>query len=403
MIAVRRAAGIAAAAALIVFAALAARAAPADAPVPAAGASALDALRQQCVAAARDERQQEAAVAALQHQVDLLAADAAGRQRDLDDSRPEQAHLLGVLAFLAGNLGNPLTAAAASEPPLDRLRGALLISAVAPELRAEARALMAEINETARLRREEAARRRDLVAAQAALARDRDRLALLVTQRLALIRQFTPDAVAVPDLARIAGAAKDIGDLIRLVDAAAERRGGTGRGALAARTGADPIRPTAPQIFDPPQSALLLPVSGTIAGGFGDPGAVAGTLNRGLQIAAGLPRAEVVAPFAGEVVYAGPFRDYGLVLIIRHGALYHSLLAGLGRVDAGADEWVLAGEPVGAMPDVAAPNPATPAAQAEEAAGGLLYFELRRDGQPVDPQPWLAKRDEANGEQRVRQ
>jgi murein DD-endopeptidase MepM/ murein hydrolase activator NlpD len=62
--------------------------------------------------------------------------------------------------------------------------------------------------------------------------------------------------------------------------------------------------------------------------------------------------------------------------------LYHSLLAGLGRVDIKADQWVLAGEPVGAMPDAV-----------DKAAGGALYVELRRDGRPVDPQPWLAPRD----------
>jgi len=78
--------------------------------------------------------------------------------------------------------------------------------------------------------------------------------------------------------------------------------------------------------------------------------------------------------------------------IIRHGGLYHSLLAGLERIDLKADQWVLAGEPVGVMP---------------EGSGGALYFELRRDGRPVDPQPWLAPgaaaRNEPDGDQRVRE
>ncbi|MNC99479.1 hypothetical protein D3C83_177870 [compost metagenome] len=54
------------------------------------------------------------------------------------------------------------------------------------------------------------------------------------------------------------------------------------------------------------------------------------------------------------------------------------MLAGLGGIDAKIDHWVLGGEPVGAMPD---------------AAGGELYVELRRDGRPVDPGPWLAARE----------
>jgi hypothetical protein len=34
---------------------------------------------------------------------------------------------------------------------------------------------------------------------------------------------------------------------------------------------------------------------------------------------------------------------------------------------------------------------------AEAGSGGEVVFELRRDGRPVDPQPWLAKRDESTG------
>src|SRR5205823_4687596 len=102
-----------------------------------------------------------------------------------------------------------------------------------------------------------------------------------------------------------------------------------------------------------------------------------------------LPGAVAVAPFDGRVIYTGPFRNFGRVLIIRHAGLYYSLLAGLERIDMKVDQWVLAGEPVGAMP---------------EASGGVLYFELRRDDRPVDPQPWLARgaaeRNEPDGDQK---
>src|SRR2546427_9486920 len=50
--------------------------------------------------------------------------------------------------------------------------------------------------------------------------------------------------------------------------------------------------------------------------------------------------AVVVAPFDGRVIYAGPFGSVGLVLIIRHADLYHSLLAGLARTDVRIDDWV---------------------------------------------------------------
>src|SRR6185312_14627478 len=87
---------------------------------------------------------------------------------------------------------------------------------------------------------------------------------------------------------------------------------------------------------------------------------------------------------------AGPFRRYGLILIISHGGGYHSMLAGLGRVDVKIGEWVVAGEPIAMLP---AP------AKADESV--TLYFELRRDGHPVDPQPSLADRGGSAADHRV--
>jgi len=101
-----------------------------------------------------------------------------------------------------------------------------------------------------------------------------------------------------------------------------------------------------------------------------------GLPQRGLTFAA--PRdATVVAPWDGVVAFAGFFRGYGLILILEHGDGYHSLIAGLGRLDVALGQPVSAGEPV---------------AQAGAAEGGTpaVYLELRRNGQPIDPMPWLA-------------
>ena len=121
--------------------------------------------------------------------------------------------------------------------------------------------------------------------------------------------------------------------------------------------------------------------------GSGDePIAARETKSQGLRLAVP-PGGAAVASFDGRVVYAGLFGNLGLVLIIRHDGLYHTLLAGLGRVDIKVGQWVLAGEPVGAMPD------------AVDKAAGTLYVELRRDGRPVDPLPYLPVRDEGDGGQ----
>lgn len=79
-------------------------------------------------------------------------------------------------------------------------------------------------------------------------------------------------------------------------------------------------------------------------------------------------------------MYAGPFRNFGLILIVEHGNGYHSLLAGLGRIDVSVGRHVVAGEPLGALPGPG------------EADGDVreLYFELRSNGRPVDPERGFA-------------
>jgi murein hydrolase activator len=86
------------------------------------------------------------------------------------------------------------------------------------------------------------------------------------------------------------------------------------------------------------------------------------------------------------VVYAGPFRNYGQLLILNAGGGYHVLLAGMERISVDLGQFVLTGEPVAVMGD--------DARSAVDKAGGasqpVLYVEFRKDGVPVDPGPWWA-------------
>jgi len=402
------------AAVIALLAAAPIRAAPSDQPSGPPGAIGdLEAVRQEGIATAHDTQQHERAVAALEHDTDLIGRDAAGRTRDLDGSRVEQAQLLGAIERIARDPPNRF--AAASEAPIDRVRSLLLLDATIPALRTEARALSGEFARVAALHKEIAAKKGELAAARDALAKDREHLAQLTARRSELARRMLPgDAGGAARIAKLGDEAEDVGDLIKRADAATDRRDkellADARAALrktppkapGAKPGAptpdtaDPTRPPELRAFDPPHSALVMPISGSISRRFGAADS-ARTLSQGLDFAA-LPGAEAVAPFDGRVVYAGPYGNLGLVLIIRHGGGYHSLLAGLGRVDVTVDQWVLAGEPVGAMPDAPAPSPPPTAGEGrEEASGGTLYVELRRDGRPVDPQPWLATGDEGRG------
>jgi septal ring factor EnvC (AmiA/AmiB activator) len=78
-------------------------------------------------------------------------------------------------------------------------------------------------------------------------------------------------------------------------------------------------------------------------------------------------------------VFSGPFRSYGLLLIVECEDGHHVVLAGLGRLDAATGTRLLAGEPVGIVGDGAGGR-------------GRLYLEVRRNGQAIDPRAWLAGR-----------
>ena len=118
-----------------------------------------------------------------------------------------------------------------------------------------------------------------------------------------------------------------------------------------------------------------LPVVGRVTFGF-DTKDVNGQRRRGLSIEA-KPGAAVISPRSGKIVFAGPFRGLGNLIIIEYGLQHHLLLGGLGKIDVPLGEKVLAGEPVGIIPF-------------SERNRTILYLELRRKGRPINPLPWLA-------------
>jgi murein hydrolase activator len=90
--------------------------------------------------------------------------------------------------------------------------------------------------------------------------------------------------------------------------------------------------------------------------------------------------AQVTSPSDGWVAYAGEFRSFGQVLIINGGGGYNIVLTGLSQIDVQIGQFVLGGEPVGTMS-------AAPKGKVQGNAP-VLYVEFRKDGRPVDPEPW---------------
>ena len=102
------------------------------------------------------------------------------------------------------------------------------------------------------------------------------------------------------------------------------------------------IRPEGLRVFTDGRGQITVPVSGRLSRVF-DAEATTGTYNKGVLVAT-RSGAQVIAPYDGQVVFAGPFRGYGQILIIQHGGGYHTLLAGLRRIDSAVTQWLLAGD-----------------------------------------------------------
>ena len=108
-----------------------------------------------------------------------------------------------------------------------------------------------------------------------------------------------------------------------------------------------------------------LPVDGRAA-------AVKPSGRRGLVLQA-RPGALVVAPGAGRVAFAGPYRGYGAIVILEHGGGWTSLITGLAVAEVAVGQTIAAGYPLG---QAATRDP-------------LITVELRRNGLPVDPSSLL--------------
>ncbi|MGQ0457295.1 MAG: murein hydrolase activator EnvC family protein [Hyphomicrobium sp.] len=147
------------------------------------------------------------------------------------------------------------------------------------------------------------------------------------------------------------------------------------------------IKPAIP--FATAHAKLPLPAHGRRALNFGDRTQY-GAHSKGLVLET-RSGAQITSPCDGWIVYAGEFRSYGQLLIINAGDGYHILLAGMSQIDVQPGQFVLAAEPVGTMSGGA--RGASPAAQT---GAPVLYVEFRKDGRPIDPDPWWA-----SGQQKV--
>jgi septal ring factor EnvC (AmiA/AmiB activator) len=309
------------------------------------------------------------------------------------------------------------------EDALKMVRSAMLLAAAFPELGDQARALAMRLKELVRVMTEIRTQGEHLRTEMTRLKDARTRLSGLMEEKRVSLEQRQSELASMRQAAKeIAASETDLNKLIARLDKAVNENTALGdyeketskeaakssitnkQGSGEEKVAALPIPPKAPGVVELPpgstlgspgrikpeipfskaQGRLPLPAQGRRVLAFSEKTQYGGQ-SKGIVLET-RQGAQVTSPCDGWIVYAGEFRSYGQLLIINAGGGYHVLLAGLSQIDVQPGQFVLAAEPVGTMSGwLQQVQPA--------AAGGapVLYVEFRKDGKPIDPDPWWVK------------
>jgi septal ring factor EnvC (AmiA/AmiB activator) len=350
------------------------------------------------LAAANDSQRREQSAAAseirlaqLGKQIETARASLAADQQGLED-------LLAALMTMSAKRPPALTAS--PEAAGDAVRAAILMGEAAPALNARAKELKVKITTLNTAVDAERAERLRLTDEEKMIAARRDEIEALASEkRLARTSLASETAALEAETQRLAREADDLRGLLdslaKTAPSAPGRKPAPGAKQIAG-TKPQPAPATKPSASSSQSEAIAgLPTSGVGSAPRPQAGAgaplvpvvgknvrrfnekVNGEPQSGLTISA-RSGAQVVAPLDARVEYAGVFRTYGQMLILDVGSGTLVILSGLDALYPEAGQWVLAGEPVGRMADQKSPSPE-------------LYLEVRRQGQPVDPERWLGR------------
>jgi murein hydrolase activator len=346
-------------------------------------------LHQDLIDTAARVRGVEGRIAATEARLKPLDENEQSIRKSLDGRRTVIADVIAALQRMGRR--PPPALMVAPEDALQAVRTAILLGAVIPEMRHEAEALASDLAQLVNVRKDIDAERDRLKTEIGSIESDRARMAALVDarQKQQAEREATLGAerIRALELSRQADDLKDlIGKLEQGLDsstrAARDAARTESRPALTALR--DPGRLAPAAAFASLRGQIPVPVNGVKIRDYGAPDGLGG-IEKGLSVTT-RAGAQVTAPADGWVVYAGPFRSYGQLLILNAGSGYHVLLAGMERISVDLGQFVLTGEPVAMMGS----GSHIAAILATGSSQPVLYVEFRKDGIPIDPGPWWA-------------
>lgn len=264
--------------------------------------------------------------------------------------------------------------------PTEILRSGIILRETVPMVKNSAEKVSSDLNEVKELRKIIENQYREIKVSSRKLNEKSAYMDSLMKHKRQLQKKFENKSLeAEKKSTELAQKASDLKELLDRLNEEKQRR----KKELASKDGKNSLQKNN-AIFTDSKFAKALgqlpyPIRGNIIKRYGETNET-GMQNRGVTIK-GRKGARVIAPYDGTVLFSGPFRGYGEMIIIDHSENYMTLLAGMERIDISVGQALLAGEPIGVMTSTEEPT---------------LYMEIRRDGHPVNPLPWLISENKAN-------
>lgn len=307
----------------------------------------LNALRGKLIKATESLQVKSQELNRLQENMGDLQEDIEAKKETLIKERKKLKGLTSAMISLSRR--PPETLFLQSGLTMDHIHRAVLLRDLTPRIQEQAQSLAHDLEELQNTENKMAAHEKLLAAAQKNLEWQQHSFDQLIKTRQGLLQKTEEQkTVIAKQLVSLSSEAKNLRELLDKVSPQSRK-------------------PSLPPVLQP---GLKWPVAGKVVRDFGAKDGD-GVVSQGLTFA-GLSGGPVVAPRTGKVVFVGPFKGYGEIVILQHEGNYHSLLAGFGRIDTDLGEDVAAGEPLGVLPVKTAGKPE-------------LYFEWRRNNEAVDP------------------
>lgn len=339
-------------------------------------------LRQDLVKAAQEANRYETQGRATQKKITALERQMQSTRQTIYENKQTLSELLAALQMISTSRPPILTSSA--ENTLDLIHTAQLMSGVSENLRTKADILATDLKTLEARQLDIEAEQAKLGENEAALEKKRQDIKILVETKSRLEKDVGSQSRSAQSRAqKLATEAADLRELIVRFEQAAkdiiprikpdidEPGGSVAKPRLKPRPGSSApplILPSDVKRFADARGLLQAPVIGTVKTAYS-------SQHKGITLST-RPNAPVLAPYAGRVEFAGPFKNYGNVIILNVGDDYFILMTGLGDIFAESSEIVDIGQPLGQMPS-------------KTGAPSEIYMEFRKNGRTINPKPWL--------------